>query len=400
MRRTVVTGIGIALGEARDKETFAANCFAGKLALRPCSVMDTTGLSTEQFGEAEGVTGAIDGENHRFLELVQEAGNSLLRDAKLTAEDISRLGRKCRLFFGSLIFCEAPYYHHALEKRAGRGDRDSAIARMNYFSQYARKLFGVQGSTTVISSACASGTTAVGMAMSYIRAGVLEAAVAGGADALSPLTAYGFNALKSMSAGVCNPFDESHDGINIGECGAFLLLESLEHAQARGAQILGEVVGASLGNDAYHITSPRPNGEGAYAAMAAALADARLSPKDIGYINAHGTGTVANDTMELKAIGKLFGGAGREIALSSTKALTGHCMGASGAMEIASTLMALRDQRYIPMPRLQQSLPAAENLRMSASPGSIDAEYAIKNSFAFAGNSAAVVLKRWGGSAS
>jgi len=156
-------------------------------------------------------------------------------------------------------------------------------------------------------------------------------------------------------------------------------------------------VGYGLGNDAYHITSPEPEGEGACRVMNAALQDAGLEPADIGYINAHGTGTPINDSMETKAIEQVFGSVEHEIYLSSTKALLGHAMGASGALELASTLLALQKGRYIPMPALQEPVPMPKNMRIMNQPAAMDAEYAIKNSFAFGGNGAALVVRRGAG---
>lgn len=399
-RRVVVTGMGLAVGAVRDKEAFARLCFAGKSVIRKCSVFSTKGLSTDYFGEAEGISEDVKAgtsserrANARYLELLRISAEGLLSDAGVTRKEIRNLGRSCRMFFGTLIFSADAYDRHCRARREGKSN--ASLASMNEFSAYARELLGIRGAASVISSSCASGTTAVGMAMDYIRNGLCDCAVAGGVDCLAQHTAYGFHALKSMSAGVANPFDDKRDGINIGECGALFFLESLEHAQARGAVIAGEVAGYALSNDAYHITSPRPDGEGAYRTMKDALGDAGITPGDIGYINAHGTGTVINDSMETKALEQLFGKEGREIPVSSTKSLLGHCMGASGAIELASVLLALQHQKYIPMPRLEDSIVKSKQLRLSSDTFSMEAEYVLKNSFAFSGNSSALVLRRY-----
>jgi 3-oxoacyl-[acyl-carrier-protein] synthase II len=268
---------------------------------------------------------------------------------------------------------------------------------MNDFTNYAKEILGVKGASEIISASCASGTTAAGMALDYIRAGLCDCAVVGGVDSLSIVTAYGFNSLKSLSGGVCNPFDEERDGINIGECGALFLFESLEHAQKRNAKIYCEVAGYALGNDAYHITSPEPNGEGAYNTMKAALDDAGIKATDIDYINAHGTGTTINDSMETKAIEKLFANVGKNIAVSSTKSLIGHCMGASGAVELASIILSMQYKKYIPMPNLKKNILNAENIQVSNKTFDLNIDYAISNSFAFSGNSAALIVKSFKG---
>ncbi len=394
-RRVVVTGMGLVAGAARDKESFAKACFQGEGSIRPCTAFAPKGLSTQEFGEVEDLF-YKDVANGRYFEILRHSAVSFLQDAQLTKEEISAWGTKCRMFFGTLIFSSDAFYRHSLRKKARSEEKDSFIAHMNDFSTYAKALLGVAGSLFIVSSSCAAGTTAAGMALEYIRNGLCERAVVGGVDALSIVTAYGFNALKSLSAATSNPFDESRDGINIGECGAFFLFESLSCAKERGADILGEIAGYALGNDAYHITSPRPDGEGAYRVMQDALKDAGIEPKDIGYINAHGTGTLANDAMEMKAVEKLFQSVKKDIALSSTKALLGHCMGASGAIELASVLLSLEKKRYIPMPHLKKRIGSMKNLRLSKESFDLDEEYALKNSFAFSGNSAALVVRRYG----
>lgn len=380
---------------ARDRDAFAKLCFDGEGSIRPCTAFDPHGLSTLYFGEATEVAHA-DAPNARFHALVAASAEHLLRDVGMTAEEVAAWGTRCRMFFGTLIFSSDMFYRHSLRKKMQENGADDFIAHMNDFSAAAKKLLGVKGSVTVLSSSCAAGTTAAGMAMDYIRSGVCDRAIVGGVDALSVVTAYGFNALKSLSAGVTNPFDEGRDGINIGECGAFFLFESWEEAEKRGARILGEIAGYALGNDAYHITSPRPDGAGAYRVMQEALADAGITPADIGYINVHGTGTQVNDAMEIKAVEKLFGDVPHEVALSSTKALLGHCMGASGAIELASVLLSLREGCYIPMPQLRRSIAAAPHLHLADRTFALDAEYALKNSFAFSGNSASLVVRRCG----
>ena len=393
MRRVVITGMGLAVGDLSEgQETFAEKCFTGQSFIRKCQSFDTAGLATDKFGETEGLPGEKPELNARFLALEQRAIADLLQDAQISREEISAWGRKCRLIIGTLIFASEAFYRHSKAQRAGM--TDNYIAHVNDYSALAKKLSGVKGSCTVISASCASGTTAAGMALDYIRNGLCDAAVLGGVDSLSIITAYGFNALKSLSHSVCSPFDQQRDGISIGEGSAFFLVEEREHALARGAKILGELVGYGLGNDAYHITSPQPEGEGACRVMQAALKDAGLSPEAIGYINAHGTGTPINDAMETKAIEQVFGEVKHTIHLSSTKALLGHAMGASGALELASTVLALNKRRCIPMPGLQKPLDIKGHIKISDKPAAMEAEYAIKNSFAFGGNGAALVIKR------
>ena len=250
------------------------------------------GLSTNKFGEADLKT------DDRCFELIEKAGNQMLEDAGLDSEYISSLGGKCRMFFGTLM-ADADYYSR-YSKAKSEGREEHCLCDMNEYACYAAKLFGVKWAVDVCSVAFTSGTTTVGMALQFIVAGLCDAAVVGGADPLTPLSAYGFNVLRAMSGGVCSPYDESRDGINIGECGAFFWVEELEHAKARGAHIYCEIVGFASGNDAYHITSPEPEGNEAVKTISRSLDSAGISADKLDYINGHGTGTEKNDSMEKK----------------------------------------------------------------------------------------------------
>ncbi|MCM1328247.1 MAG: beta-ketoacyl-[acyl-carrier-protein] synthase family protein [Ruminococcus sp.] len=391
MERVVITGMGAVCGNASDKEELYRACVKGVSGIRKCGVFGTEGLLTDKFGECVKI-----GTGNRLKKLIALSGGEMLADSGYRAEDISAMGGRCRLFYGTLLSTADFYYNHSLEKAEGK-PCGTSLAEMNNYAAYAKKLFGVRGGMSTSSAACASGTTAVGMAFDYVRNGLCETAIAGGADPLTVIAAYGFNSLKSLSGGVCNPYDESRDGINIGECGAFFFLETLERARKRGAKIYCEVCGYGLSNDAYHITSPAPDGGGAYAAMLSALRDGGVSAEDIDYINGHGTGTEINDSMEIKAVLRLFEGSGKVPALSSTKALIGHCMGASGAIELASVIMAMKNNKYIPMPKIKNPIDTGGRIFISDKTRDTDIRYALSNSFAFAGNCASILIKKYEG---
>ena len=182
---------------------------------------------------------------------------------------------------------------------------------------------------------------------------------------------------------------------NIGEGSVVFFIESLERAKARKAKIYCELVGYSLGNDAYHIVSPEPSGKSACKVMQNALDDANISISDIDYINAHGTGTILNDSMELKAIEQLMADTEKKIWVSSTKSMVGHCMGAAGAIEIASVILSMNQKKYIPMPNLENPIEPGEKICMSSETFPLEINYALSNNFAFAGNSSALVLKNF-----
>lgn len=363
MNRVAVTGMGSLSGE-----------------IKPCTVYDASVLSTDKFGGIDG----LDREN-RLYDIIRRTVGEMLTDSGLDRTDISAFGADCRMFFGTLFARDNAFLEHS------RTGADS-LAMMNEFAVYAAELAGVRGSIDISSASCAAGTTALGMAFDFIRNGLCKCAVVGGAEELAPMGGYGFNCLKALSNDVCNPYDTDRDGINIGEGGAFFMLETLESARARKAKIYCEIIGFSTGNDAYHPTSPEPTGEEAYHLMLNALDDAGISAEKLDYINGHGTGTMLNDSMETNAMKKLYDGAERKPFLSSTKALVGHCMGASGSVEFASVLRSMQSGEPIVMPRLRKPLECPE---MLSAPEKIDIKYAMSNSFGFAGNSASIVVRKW-----
>ncbi len=261
---------------------------------------------------------------------------------------------------------------------------------------------GAKGINSCTVTACATGTHSIGDAFRVIARGQADIILAGGSEAaLCPLGLAGFMSAKALSTRndepqrASRPFDQGRDGFVMGEGAGVLVLESLSHALDRGARIYGEIIGYGASGDAYHITSPAPEGEGAQRAMAEALADGGLNPSDVDYINAHGTSTEYNDLYETMAIKKVFGDHAYKLAVSSTKSLTGHLLGAAGAIEAAVCLLALRDQiipgtynydepdpncdlDYVP----NQARPAALRVVLS-------------NSFGFGGHNATLALKRW-----
>jgi 3-oxoacyl-[acyl-carrier-protein] synthase II len=363
MNRVVITGMSALCGE-----------------IKPCTVYDTSGLITDKFGEINGLDG-----DDRLHEIIRRTIGDMLTDAGFSTDDISAFGGDCRMFFGTLFARDNAFLEHS---RTGV----DTLAYMNEFAVYAAGLAGVRGTVDISSASCAAGTTAIGMAFDFIRNGVCSAAIAGGAEELTAMGGYGFNCLKSLSGDVCNPYDVKHDGINIGEGGAFFMLETPEHAKSRNAKIYCEIIGSATGNDAYHATSPEPTGEEAYHLMRSALDDAGLTAEKLDYINGHGTGTVLNDTMETSALKKLYDGVDRKPFVSSTKALIGHCMGASGAVELASVIRSMQSGEPIVMPNLTEPFDGCE---LYNAPESIDMEYAMSNSFGFAGNSASIVIRKW-----
>lgn len=261
--------------------------------------------------------------------------------------------------------------------------------------------FNAQNICTSIVTACATGTNAIGEAFRQVKEGRAKVMIAGGSEAsVNEIGIAGFAALTSLSQATdplkaSLPFDKARQGFVLGEGGATLVLEDLEHAQKRGANILGEIVGYGATSDAYHITSPDPTGAGAARAMKLAIKEAGINPSEISYINAHGTATHANDEGESKAINQVFG-SDSNVRVSSTKGMTGHLLGAAGAIEAVLTVAALqKGQLPLNIGCFNQDPNCSVNLVTAENSDASNARYAISNSFGFGGHNAVLAFKKW-----
>jgi nodulation protein E len=256
--------------------------------------------------------------------------------------------------------------------------------------------FGVTGATLSVSTACSSANHAMGQAFWFVRQGTLDVAIAGGAEA--PI-AYGnlgaWETMRVVSSDTCRPFSKERSGMVLGEGGAMFIMEELEHARARGAKIYAEIVGFGMSADAHHLTMPLA--EGASKAMKLAMKDGGLAPEQVGYINAHGTATQANDVMETNAIRLAFGSHADKLAVSSTKSMTGHSLGAAGAIEAAATILGIYNKILPPTANFISADPECDLdvIPNESRPGEVEA--AISNSFAFGGLNAVLAFKTWNG---
>ncbi len=265
--------------------------------------------------------------------------------------------------------------------------------------------FGLQGPNYATVSACASGAHAIGNALRYIERGDADLMLAGGTEAcVTPLTVAGFAAMKAMSRrnddpkAASRPFDAHRDGFVIGEGAGCLVLEELGHAQARGATIFGELVGYGLSADAYHITSPAPEGKGAQSAMRGALRDAGLNPEDVGYLNAHGTSTAQNDTNETAAIKAVLGDHAYKIVVGSTKSMTGHLLGAAGAVESIVCAQVLQTGQIPPTINFEEKDPTCDLDYAQTGAVERDVSVTLSNSFGFGGHNVCLAMKAFDGS--
>ena len=277
-------------------------------------------------------------------------------------------------------------------------------AIINLASGHISIRYGARGPNSATATACSASAHSIGDSFKIIERGAAEMMICGGTEAaITPMGIGGFSSMKALSTRnddpphASRPFDAQRDGFVVGEGAGILILELLEHAQRRNAPILAEIVGYGMSGDAYHITQPAENGDGAYRVMKAALKDAKLVPEDIGYVNAHGTSTPIGDVIETRALKRLFEERVKQVPVSSTKSMTGHLLGGAGGLEAGISVLALRDQ--ILPPTINQEAPDPEcdldYVPNAARKASVD--YALSNSFGFGGTNAALIFSRWTG---
>lgn len=253
--------------------------------------------------------------------------------------------------------------------------------------------FGITGGAFTVATACSSSAHALGLASNMVRSGMCDVAIAGGSEAtFSEGLLLAWEAMRVVSPTVCRPFSKDRNGMMLGEGGAMMIVESAEHAAARGAKVLAEIAGFGMSSDAHHVT--QPSAEGAARAITRALADARIDASQIGYVNAHGTGTTVNDATETRALHLAFGPHAGRVAISSTKSMHGHTLGAAGAIESSAAILALRGGFLPPTINYNERDPECDLDYVPNQTRVWDGEFAMSNSFAFGGLNAVVVLKR------
>ena len=322
---------------------------------------------------------------HRAAQMMIAALQEVLAQSPQFEPELTIVGTTS----GGMTFGES--YYRSLQSRGALRRAPSLIA--NYTPQKAvmdaQEAVGISAPCQVIANACASGTNAIGHAFECVRSGRYQRVLTGGYDAISELVFVGFDSLQAATAEKCRPFDAQRTGMVLGEGAAVLALENLEAAQARGANILAEVVGYGLSTDNHHLTQPDPSGSGARAAMRRALASAGLSASAIDYINAHGTATPFNDAAEGKAIAELF----ERVPVSSTKSMMGHSLGAAGAIEAVVSILALRDQLLPPNINFRGADPGLDLDIVANAPRAATVRAVLSNSFGFGGTNASIILQ-------
>jgi 3-oxoacyl-[acyl-carrier-protein] synthase II len=399
--RVVVTGAGIITALGLGWESNAEGFRAGRTAFRPVSQFDVSRQRVKVAAEVDlPKTLPASRLNRRQLERLDRAGQMLVL-AALEAwqqtgwEPAENLPLVLGTTAGGMLLGES-YFRQALQQP--QRHRRQATRAVHYQPQVQARMvldaLGFSGPITIISNACASGGNAIGHAWDLIRCGQAERVVAGGYDALGEMVFSGFDSLQALSPTVCRPFDARRDGLALGEGAAVVALETVESARRRGAVILGEVIGYGTSIDQHHLTQPHPQGNTTLTVMKQACANTRVTPEEIDYINAHGTGTVLNDSSEALAICEWAGRRAATLPVSSTKAGIGHLLGGAGAVEAVVCLMALREQWLPPEIAFETPDPACK-FPVVNKPRDARVNVVLSNSFGFGGVNAALILRRW-----
>ena len=407
-RRVVVTGLGVVTAVGHDVESFWSNLIAGRGGIHRISLFDPSEFASQMGAEvrnwdpAQHMDPKEARRNDRYTHFGFVAAKQAFADSgmDMTREDADRVGVMIGSGIGGMYTYESQL--KVLSERGPRKVSPFTIPSLigNMCSGLVAIEYGARGPNYGVVSACATGTHALGEAAHTIRRGDADVMIAGGSEAaITPFAYASFCAMKAMSTRndapekACRPFDRNRDGFIMGEGAGVLVLESLEHAQARGARIYCEIAGYAATCDAFHITQPDPEGKGLSMAMKRALASARVAPEEIDYINAHGTSTPYNDKYETLAIKKVFGEHARKVAISSTKSMTGHLLGAAGGIESVISAKTLQTQTIAPTINLEEPDPECDLDYVPNVARQVPVRTVLSNNLGFGGQNAAVVFR-------
>jgi 3-oxoacyl-[acyl-carrier-protein] synthase II len=406
----VVTGVGLVCGLGIGTDEVWKNLLAGKSGVRSITHFDTTGFDCTIAGEVRDFEPLHWVEKKelkkmgRFIQVALAATDFAVRmaDLKVTPETAESTGVYVASGIGGFDVIER---EHTKLLQGGPGRISPFFipaAIINLASGHISIRYGAKGPNSATATACSASAHAVGDSFRLIQHGDAEVMICGGAEAaITPMGVGGFAAMKALSTRnseperASRPFDAVRDGFVIGEGAGILVLESLESAQRRGANILAEISGYGMSGDAHHITAPAADGDGAYRVMRAAIRNAQIEPEQIGYVNAHGTSTPLGDAIETRAMRRVFGEHTGKIAVSSTKSMTGHLLGGAGGLEAGISVLALRDQALPPTINQENPDPECDLDYVPNHMRKADVEYALSNSFGFGGTNAALLFKRW-----
>jgi 3-oxoacyl-[acyl-carrier-protein] synthase II len=408
--RVVITGMGAVTPLGIGKDVFWNNIKNGVSGIDKIQRFDASAFTTQIAGEVldfkpEDYIDRKEAKHmDRFTQFAMASAAMAVNDASINLDDMdkNRLGVVMGVGIGGIATFEE---QHTLLNTKGPGRISPFFVPMLITNIAAGQIaiaYGAKGYNTTIVTACASATNAIGEAFRAIRDGYADVMFTGGAEAaVTPLALAGFCAMKALSTrnddpkSASSPFDAKRDGFVMGEGAGVLILESMDHAVKRGAHIYAEVVGYGATCDAYHITAPAPEGEGGARAMSNALEDAGVKPDQVDYINAHGTSTPYNDKFETMAIKSVFGQHAYELAVSSTKSMTGHLLGATGAIEAIASAMAIQEGFIPPTINYEDPDPECDLDYVPNKGRAADIEYAMSNSFGFGGQNAVLLFRKY-----
>jgi 3-oxoacyl-[acyl-carrier-protein] synthase II len=411
-RRVVITGVGLVCGCGIGTEEVWRNLLAGKSGIGPVTHFDVSAFDCRIAGEVKNFDPLLWVEKKelkkmaRFIQLALAAADFGMRMAGLEVqpENADATGVYIASGIGGFDVIER---EHSKYLHGGPGKISPFFipaAIINLASGHVSIRYGAKGPNSATATACSASAHAIGDAYKIIQRCAAEVMIAGGSEAaITPMGIGGFGAMRALSTRndeperASRPFDAQRDGFVVGEGAGVLILESLEFAQRRGANILAEIVGYGMSGDAYHITQPAEEGDGGYRVSMAALKDAKLSPNDVSYVNAHGTSTPIGDAIETTALKHVFGERAKKVPISSTKSMTGHLLGGAGGLEAGISVLALRDQILPPTINYENPDPGCDLDYIPNHARKAEVQYALSNSFGFGGTNASLVFKRWEG---
>jgi len=409
--RVVVTGMGVISPLGLDSGSFWENLIAGRSGAGPITKFDASDLTVNIAAEVRDfdVTDYVDRKEARRMDpcnhYAMAAAAQAVNAAGLDMASIDRQRAGVILGTGQGGVTSMVEQLNVYREKGPSRVSPFCIPMMiaNMAAGHLGIKFDIHGPNLTLTTACAASAHAIGEAYRYLQRGEADVMITGGTEAsIIPLCVAGFSAMKALSTrnedpeGACRPFDVDRDGFVIAEGAAVLILETLDSARNRGADILGELLGYGVSSDAHHITAPPPNGEGGARSMRAALRDAGLQPTDIDYINAHGTGTPVGDVAEARAIHSVFKDAAARIPVSATKASTGHLLGAAGALESVASLMTIREGIVPPTVNLDNVDEECLLDHVAIKARDAQVEVALTNSFGFGGQNATLIWGRHG----
>lgn len=410
-RRVVVTGIGAVTPCGNDVPTMWESLKAGRSGAAPIAKFDTEQFDVKFACEVKGFNAEdfLDRKEARrmgaFTHFAIAASDEAMRDSGLKIDDSNAemVGTYISSGIGDFWAIEREH-EKLLNSGPGRVSPFFIVsAIVNLAAGNVSIRHGAKGPNSATATACAAGAHAIGDSFRLIERGDADAMICGGAEsAITPMSVAGFDSMRALSrrnddfTKASRPFDADRDGFVIGEGAGILILEELEFAKARGARIYAEIVGYGMSGDAFHVTMPDETGSGAIRVMNRALKDAGIKPEDIGYVNAHGTSTPYNDKFETMAIKKVFGEHAAKLAVSSTKSMTGHALGAAGGIEAVISVLALRDGILPPTINYEKPDPDCDLDYIPNEARNAAVDHVLSNSFGFGGTNACLIFKRYG----